>query len=161
MKIQAPVSILDGINSTVNNGWRVNIHANQYVKIDYGTQEHIAIITNKLYNKEWYGIIVNIGNTWGQYNVHVYGIHPTDVTTKLESIFYETLQFTPESTIVDYYTVNRSPSYLTNLRLYNSTIEEEKQMEELLRYFVKDGDQLIIGDNADPKFRAPYTGQQR
>ncbi len=59
MKIQGPVSILDGINSTVNNGWRVDIHANQYVKINYGTQEHIAVITDKLYNKEWYGIIVN------------------------------------------------------------------------------------------------------
>ena len=45
--------------------------------------------------------------------------------------------------------------------LHVATLEEEKQRDELLRYFVKDGDQLIIGDNADPKFRAPYIGQQR
>ena len=161
MKIQNPVSILDGINSTVNNGWRVDIHANQYIKINYGTQEYIAIATNKLLDKEWYGIIVNIGNTWGQYNVHIYGIHPTDVKTKLQSLFYETLRFTPEATTVDYYTINKGPSYLTNLRLYNYTIEEEKQMEDLLSYFVKDGDQLVIGDNADLRFRPPYTGKQK
>jgi hypothetical protein len=161
MKIQPPVSILDGMHNVYNYGWEVDIYANQYIKINYGSQEHIAIITDKLNNKQWYGVIVNIGNTWSQYNVHVYGIHPSDVTTKLQSIFYETIDFTPEETEVDYYTINKSPSYLTNLRLYNSTIEEEKQMEELLRYFVRDGDQLIIGDNADLKFKAPYISQQR
>jgi len=161
MKVQKPVSIIDGMNVTVGNGWKADIYANQYIKIIYGSQEYIAITTDKLSDKEWYGIIINIGNTWGQYNTHIYGIHPSDTTTKLQSIFYETMDFTPEETVVDYYTINKSPSYLTNLRLYNSTIEEEKQMEELLRYFVKDGDQLVVGDNADLKFKSPYIGQQR
>ena len=156
-----PVSILDGINETETTGFKVTIHANQYVKVRYGSQEYIAVIDEKLLEKEWYGIVVNIGNTWGQYNVHVYRQHPTDNTTKLQSIFYDTLSFIPEETTVDYYTINKSPSFLTNIRLYSYTMEEEKQMGDLLRYFVKDGDQLIIGDNVNRKFRAPYTGQQR
>jgi len=161
MRVVNPASILDGINTTPDNGFKVNIYANQYVKIEYGTQTHIAILDEKLLEKEWYGIIVNVGNTWGQYNVHIYRQHPSDTVTKLQSIFYETINFTPEQTTVDYYTINRSPSFLTNLRLYSYTMEEEKQIGDLLRYFVKDGDQLIIGDNADLRFRAPYTGQQR
>jgi len=160
MKVQHPVSILDGINGDTS-GLKVDIYANQYLKIVYGSQEHIAIITDKLLDKEWYGIIVNIGNSWSQYNTYVYRQHPTDATTKLQNIFYETMNFVPENTIVDYYSVNKSPSYLTNLRLYVFTMEEEKQMNELMSYFVPDGDQLIIGDNADPKFRSPYIGQQR
>jgi hypothetical protein len=160
MKVQNPVSILDGINGETS-GFKVDIYANQYLKIVYGSQQHIAIITEKLLDKDWYGIVVNIGNSWGQYNTYIYKQHPSDAATKLKNIFYETMDFTPENTYVDYYAINKSPSYLTNIRLYVSTMEEEKQMNELLSYFVKDGDQLIIGDNADPKFRAPYTGQQR
>ena len=71
------------------------------------------------------------------------------------------MNFTPENTTVDYYSINKSPSYLTNIRLYVSTMEEEKQMNELLRYFIPDGDQAIIADSCDPKFRAPYIGMQR
>jgi hypothetical protein len=156
-----PVSILDGINETETTGFKVTIHANQYIRVRYGSQIHIAVIDEKLLEKEWYGIVVNIGNTWGQYNVHVYRQHPSDSTTKLQSIFYETLSFTPEETTVDYYSINKSPSFLTNIRLYSYTMEEEKQIGDLLRYFVKDGDQLIIGDNVNRKFRAPYTGQQK
>ena len=160
MKVQNAVSILDGRNGE-GNGFTVDIMANQYIKIVYGNQEHVAIATDKLYDNEWYGLVINIGNTWSQYNAYIYRQHPTDQTAKLQNIFYETMDFVPEDTVVDYYSLNKSPSNLTNIRLYVATLEEEKQRDELLRYFVKDGDQLIIGDNADPKFRAPYIGQQR
>jgi len=161
LKPKSPANILDGINDTEGTGFKVNIFANQYIKIKYGTQEHIAICTDKLLDKEWYGIVVNVANTFSQYNVYVYKQHPTDNVSKLQTVFYETLDFTPEMTTVEYYSINKSPSMLTNLRLYAMGMEEEKQKQDLLRYFVKDGDQLIIGDNADLKFRAPYTGQQR
>jgi len=139
----------------------VDILANQYIKIVYGQQQHIAVMDEKLNDKEWYGLIVNIGNTWGQYNTYVYKQHPSDTTTKLQNIFYQTIDFVPEETYIEYYAINRSPSYLTNLRLYVATMEEEKQMNELLSYFVKDGDQTKIADSADLRLRAPYIGQQR
>ena len=40
-------------------------------------------------------------------------------------------------------------------------MEEEKQMNELLRYFITDEDQTVIADSCDPKFLAPYMGAQR
>jgi len=104
---------------------------------------------------------VNIGNYWKQYNVHVYQRHPTDTVGKLQSVFYETMPFVPEATVIDYYSLNRSPSFLTNIRLYTVTIEEEKQVNELLAYFSKDADQALMLDNADPKARMPYISQQR
>jgi len=164
MKQLNPVNIIDGVNNSYDGstGFRVDILANQYIKVQYGAaQEHIAVMDEKLLDKEWYGLIVNIGNTWGQYNTYVYRQHPSDSNSKIENIFYETINFTPEQTTVDYYTVNKSPSYLTNLRLYVSTMEEEKQRDELLSYFIPDGDQARIADNADRKFSAPYIGQQR
>ena len=161
MKVQEPVNILNGIDDEGNSDFIVNIYANQYIKVNYGEQEYTAILTDKMLDNEWYGIIVNIGNVWGQYNVYVWKQHDTDVGDPLQNVFYETIDFTPEAVEIEYYQINRSFSHITNIRLYGSTIEEEKMSNELLRIFIKDADKAIIADNCDPKFKAPYIGQQR
>jgi len=158
--IQDPITLIDGINETTT-GFVVTFNANQYIKIVYGTQEHIAVIPEKLEDNKWYGFVANIGNTWEQYNVHVWGISPNDSANKLESLFYETVPFTAEPTTVDQYTVDKSYSYMTNIRLFDSTIEEERQVPELLSYFTQNADKGLILDNADPKFKAPYISAQR
>ena len=160
MRVKDPITILDGINNT-NTGFVVTLNADQYIKINYGSQEHIAVIPNKLDQGRWYGFVVNIGNTWNQYNVHVWKESSSDRTAKLQSVFYETLAFTPEETTVEKYTVDKSYSYMTNIRLFDSTIEEEKQVQELLSYFTQNADRALILDNCDPRFRAPYISQQR
>ncbi len=109
----------------------------------------------------WYGLVFYVGNTWGQYNVHVWEPHPTDRDSKLRSIFYETLPFNPEETTIKRYTVNKSFSYMTNIRLFDSTIEEERQIEELMSYFTQNADRALILDNADPRTGIPYISQQR
>ena len=161
MRIRKPVSILDGMAAdSSTHKLRVDILANQYIKIVYSNQEHISIMPEQLNEKEWYGVVINIGNSWGQYNTHIYKQHPSDATEKLQSVFYETMNLTPESMEIGQYQINESPSYLTNIRLYTLTMEEEKQRNELLSYFVRDGDQLKIGDNCDIPFKGPYLGKQ-
>lgn len=160
MKIQNSITLLDGINDT-STGLSTNIYANQYIKITYGTQEHIITMSEKMEDLQWYGIVVNIGNTWGQYNVYVWEQHPTDTSSKLKIKYYETMNFTPEETTIEKYTINKSPSYITNIRLFKTTIEEEKQKQELLSYYTKDSDQALILDNADYRFRAPYISKQK
>jgi len=159
-QLKDSITLLDGINET-DTGFTVNVFANQYIKITYGSQTHISILDTKLEDYNWYGMVVNIGNTWGQYNVYVWEQHPSDDVSKLRIKFYETLLFTPEDTTVDRYTVDKSPAYITNIRLFKTTIEEEKQSIELLSYFSKDADQALILDNVDAKFRAPYISKQR
>lgn len=160
MKLRDPITLIDGINDS-NTGFVATINADQYIKIHYGSQEHIAILPEKLVQGDWYGFVVNIGNSWGQYNVHVWKPSTYDSTAKLQSVFYETIPFTPESTEVEKYTVDRSFSYMTNIRLFNSTIEEERQIQELLSYFTQNADKALILDNADPRFRIPYISKQR
>ena len=160
MKVQEPVSLIDGVNGK-DYGVKVDIYANQYVKMIYGDQEYISVSTDKLLDNKWYAYVINIGNTWNQYNMYIWEQSATDTGDKLKKTFYDTVDFEPEETIVDYYSINKSPSYITNIRLYTSTMEEEKQINELLSYFVKDSDQALILDNCDLKFRAPYISQQR
>jgi len=162
MKNKSPITLLNGIDSSTGfEGFVTNIYANQYIKVNYGSQEHIAIMNERINDNQWYGMVVNIGNTWKQFNVYVWEQHPTDAETKLRIKFYETLRFIPEAINISKYVMNKSPAYITNIRLFKTTIEEEKQPLELLSYFSKDADQMLIGDNCDYRFRAPYISKQR
>jgi len=166
LTVKNPISILDGINDFGEHVLSVNVFANQYIAINYGhtysnDDAYVIRLDEKLNDDKWYGIVVNIGNSWKQYNINIWEKHETDKNVKLQSVFYETIRLYPEDIAIDHYSLNRSPSYLTNLRLFNETIEEEKQISELLSYFSRDGDKIIISDSADPRLRTPYISQQR
>ncbi len=161
-----PISIIDGIDIFGDHVLSANIYANQYIAINYSNEypdddAYVVRIDEKLLDDQWYGIIVNIGNSWQQYNVYVWTKHETDKASKMRNVFYETLQLTPQAFVVDQYSVNKSPAYLTNLRLYSATIEEEHQVNELMAYFSKDADKLILADQAEPIVRMPYITRQR
>lgn len=159
LRVRNPITILDGRNTT-NTGFRILLYANQYLKIIYGNQEYIAIFDSKLNYEEWYGIVINIGNSWGQYNVYVWE-SSNDRESKIRIKYYDTIKFEPVYTKVEEYTLDKSDAYITNIRLFKTTIEEEKQANELLSYFSKDADQALILDNCEQQFRAPYISQQR
>ena len=159
-KLKEPITILDGRNDE-DTGFIVTINSNQYIKINYGSQEHIAILNEPLKDDNWYGIVVNIGNTWKQYNVYVWRPNLDITGNKLVNVFYDTLRFIPEETIINQYTINRSNSYMTNIRLFNSTIEEERQESELLSYFTQNADKTFINDSCDLRFTAPYISWQK
>jgi hypothetical protein len=164
--VKSPINVLDGVNDFGYHIFSVNLFANQYIAINYGTtymNENMYVIKleEKLNNNEWYGIVVNIGNSWNQYNVNVWKMHETDKNAKLQNIFYETLHLSPEEIPISQFTIKKSIAYLTNIRLYTSTIESEKQSNELLKYFISDGDQIIIADNCDPRMTIPYITKAR
>lgn len=161
-----PINIIDGENDFNDHVLSVNIFANQYIAVNYAhtysnNDAYVIRLDEKLNNDEWYGIVVNIGNTWKQYNVCVWKQHETDKNAKLENIFYDTIKIYPEHIAIANYTINKSSAYLTNIRVFNETIEEEKQANELLSYFSMDGDKLIISDSADPLLRIPYISKQK
>jgi len=161
LKAKKPICLINGIGKTSDVSFTAHVLANQYIKIKYGSQEYISIMDRKINDNEWYGIVVNIGNTWNQYNVYVWEQHPSDTLNKLRIRYYDTLRITPEIVSLDKYTLERSSSHMTNIRLFMTTIEEEKQPKELLSFFTKDAEQALILDNCDPKFRAPYISRQR
>jgi hypothetical protein len=161
MQVKGPMNLLSGVDASGNTNLSVNVYSNQYIKITYGSQEHIAMITDKVYDDEWYGYVINIGNSWGQYNVNIWKQNDTNNGDKLRSVFTKTISFTPEEIVVDHYNIDRSNSQLTNIRLYKSTLEEDKQSNELLTRFSTSADEAIILDNADDLMRIPYIAKQR
>jgi len=160
MKVQEPINLIDGTNET-NFGLKASVFANQYIKIAYGTQERVIAMNTRMLDNSWYGVVVNIGNTWGQYNAYVWKPTVSGSGDKLTKVFYKTVNFIPEEIVIDQYHLDRSDSYITNIRLFKTTIEEEKQAMELLSYFSKDADQAIVLDNADSRYSQPYISRQR
>ena len=160
MRIERPITILHGRNER-NTGLVATVNADQYIKINFGSQEHISIMDEKIQKGNWYGFVINIGNSWEQYNVHVWKPSLVYTDNKLQSVFYETLPFTSETIDVEEYILNKSNSYMTNIRFFNFTFEEEKQTQELLSYFTQNASRALILDNSDPKFLAPYISVQK
>ena len=160
MRIERPITILHGRNER-NTGLVATVNADQYIKINFGSQEHISIMDEKIEKGNWYGFVINIGNSWEQYNVHVWKPSLVYTDNKLQSVFYETLPFTSETIDVEEYILNKSNSYMTNIRFFNFTFEEEKQTQELLSYFTQNASRALILDNSDPKFLAPYISVQK
>ena len=160
LTISNSISILNGVNSD-NTGFSASIYANQYVKIIYGTQTKVIALKNKLLDESWYGVVINVGSTFGQYSIYIWEEWSGNKIDKIRIREYETSTLNTERVKVESYTINKSDAYITNIRLFNTTIAEEKQATELLSYFSKDGDQLIIGDNCDPRMKIPYISQQK
>ena len=160
MRIERPITILHGRNER-NTGLVATVNADQYIKINFGSQEHISIMDEKIEKGNWYGFVINIGNSWEQYNVHVWKPSLVYTDNKLQSVFYETLPFTSETIDVEEYIINKSNSYVTNIRFFNFTFEEEKQTQELLSYFTQNASRALILDNADSRLKIPYISQQR
>jgi len=158
MQLLEPVNLLNGLNSN-QSIFKIDIFANQFVRLKYSNKEYVSILNNKLNYDQWYGIVTNVGNSWGQFSVNIF--ENSNDQNKLNNIFSETLHFNSEPIIVDEYTINQSYSNLTNIRLFTCTIEEEHQVNELLSYISSNADQALILDSCDPLMIAPYINKPR
>ena len=61
--VKSPINLIDGTNQLQEHNFSANIYANQYLKVNYGSQTYVSKLSNKLLDNQWYGIIINIGNT--------------------------------------------------------------------------------------------------
>lgn len=160
-KLETPINIITGISPTNDVAVTVDIFARQYIEFRISGQTHTAVLSDKLNIDEWYGSIFNMGNIWNQFNIYLWKQHETDEINKISNVYYETMKISKQELQVQEYQIKRSNSSMRNIRLYNATIEEEKQPNELLSYFIKDGDHAIINDLCEPRYKSPYVGRQR
>jgi hypothetical protein len=158
MQVKAPLCLID----SSNENFKIELYANQYIKMKFNQQIYISILSEKLEDNIWYGFTANIGSTWKQFNTNIWKINDTqDYSNKLVSIHNETQSLVPENFNIGLYHLNKSQAYFTHLRIFNVTIEDEKQVNNLLMYFTSDADYAILMDNADPKFLAPYISKHK
>ena len=160
MSVKDPINLINGRNAILGTTFSADIYSNQFVKIIYGSQQKVISLDNKLVDNNWYGVVINIGNSWGQYNVSIWQ-QSNDPNDKLQMVESNTINLVVENIEIDNYYLNKSTAYQTSIRLFTNTMKVEKQEDELLTYFSVNADKALILDNADILFTGPYIAKAR
>lgn len=122
-------------------------------------QVHTFLHNMILGSHEWYGLVINMSNTFRELSVHIYYLdesnnrnRPQDATNNLELQFTETRSVT-QAFIWELdrpYRLKGGKIKLTNIRLWKKTVEEEQHSNILNQSLVRDAHLALLIDNAIP-----------
>lgn len=147
------VNLLTG--ESPSGGLYVDVKANNYISINVNNSTILVQLNTRLKSNKWYGFIINIGKTIsvdlfeGAPDIkHICGVN--NIPNKY-------------SLVGEYdYSIVKSPSYLTNIRLYDCFNNElDKQITDLVSYNTPYDSHAIINDSADTPLNKVYVGEQR
>lgn len=129
------------------------------LEISLNGEIHTFVHNMILGSHEWYGIIINMSNTFRELSVHIYHLdesnnrnRPQDANNNLDLQFSETRSIT-QAYVWDVekpYQLRGGKVKLTNVRLWKKTIEEEQHSNILNQSLVRDSHLARIIDNAIP-----------
>ena len=114
-------------------------------------------------------MVVNVSNTYGEVSAFIYTLDDqanyTDPTgqNELEQSFAGNLDsLSPHVWETDVNWSLRGGEFnLTNIRMFNKTIEEEQHVNVLHQYVVRDSQNAIIIDNAIPSLQIQKVGTNK
>ena len=129
------------------------------LEISLNGEIHTFVHNMILGSHEWYGIVINMSNTFRELSVHIYYLdesnnrnRPQDANNNLDLQFSETRSIT-QAYVWDVekpYQLRGGKVKLTNVRLWKKTIEEEQHNNILNQSLVRDSHLARIIDNAIP-----------
>lgn len=144
-------------------GFKIYI-SNTTLKIVANTIEH-EFSHNLTFNVgDWYGLILNVGNTFLQLSTAIYrldltnnmgmipGQRPQDASNNLISEYAHTIEMSQELiwNPGENYHLRGNNTYMTNIRVFEKTIELEQHHNILNQYVVRDNQLAHLIDNAVP-----------
>lgn len=100
----------------------------------------------------WYGLVVNISNKFGQVGAYLWGMQSGTSELKLLASKSETFSSQAVNIPTNYY-ISASAIGITNIRLFDSMVEEEQMSLVLTQMIVKDAHRALFIDNARPLLR--------
>jgi hypothetical protein len=134
-------------DDTSDNGILVNINGTQYS----------TTITNRIYENEWYAVIINMSNAFGQIGMFLYKMRPQmENTTELRLVHKSVLPMQKE--VFDNetnYKLLPSKLNIATVKAFNTMIDEDKHSTVLNQMVVKDTDLAFIIDTCRPLLRIP------
>lgn len=153
-------TLLLGWNTVTNTGIDIAILLNRYISIKINDKNYFFSITNDILFNTWYGIVINASNKFKQIDVEIWGIKPNEHENGLLNLFTQTIPIDSiiYNTDVEYSLIG-SPIKLTNIRIWNKTMQIEKQENILSQLIVNDAHLAIVIDNALPINTLPYIAR--
>lgn len=146
------------LSGTGTNGDGVNIDlawtssSSSQIVLTINGDTYSFIVGGSLEIDSWYGLVVNWSSEFKQASVDIWKTQQN--TSQLVRISHETKTinaFSYESGVR--YKLKTSPIYLTNVRVYDTMMDQEQQNIMLNQFIVKDSNLAIIVDNAKPLLR--------
>ena len=145
----------ESINVLSGNDFELSIKNKNVISIRNGENETDIVLSNELKNSNWYGIIINLNQT---FSVDIYdtenGFKKIESVYDIENKLYDYIK-------IDNYYIKSSPADMTNIRLYSVENRNiDKQITDLLSYNANNDSYAIINDSADIYLNKPYIGRQ-
>jgi len=148
----------------LTKGWRISLIAGQYIKLNINEDVIYFILENNLQD-QWYGLTFNYAATFGQMNCSVWEMNKniSQKTTDLNLVYSDTKNgiISEDKETDKNYIIPGTNLLLTNIRIFNEIIEQEKQSLILNQNIVQDSQKLILADNALNLLKIPYVGNTK
>jgi len=104
--------------------------------------------------KEWYAFVLNISNEFSSMSLSIYNLNevglPQNSPTQLIELFNEVKSAGMVWNSNSNFQLRGNGMYMTNLRIFEQTIEEEQRSNVLNQYVVRDNQLAKMIDNAIP-----------
>ena len=150
----------DEVNSV---GYKVNIY-NDNITVTLNDTSYNLSITNKIADNVWYCYIVNIDQRDRKIQHYLYSRNVDDgkqneakylnssalKLVKKTEVYLEPVEFEFDSNTTNLL-IKKSPIYLTNIKIYNVTIDEASHTKVLNQNIVRESEYIILCDVCNRK----------
>lgn len=161
-KERAPLIYGYNLINPTNNGLAIDLYQG-YVVVTINSIRYTFATGVDLYDVDtWYAVVINLSNIFKQVTTSLYKLNKTQTYTvpqnedsSMNLLKYEA-QTIPNSISFDsgdMWSLLGSSIDLTNIRIFNTTIEEESHNSVLNQYVVRDSQYLVLLDNAVPRLK--------
>lgn len=144
------------INLITGGNFSIDIKAGNYISFNCDGNEQLVLLNSEIKNEYWYGIVLNVGEKLG---IDVYS---SDGGLNRIVNLHETQNTVMNNMDTDNFSLNKSYTDITNIRLYDVENNDiDKQITDLVSRNVKNNSHCIINDSADVYLNKHYVGRQR
>lgn len=159
--------LIDGYNNGA--GLKITVTSSN-IKIYINGDVHTFGNVNMFENEIWYGFVFNLSNKYNQISAHVYKLDPnsnrqapSNSSKTLNSTFNTVKAFANSYSWdpVKNWMLQPAQMDVTNVRLFEKTIEREQHVNVLQQYVVRDTQLAHVVDNAIPSIQLRRYNQAR
>ena len=128
-----------------------------------------GINDNEILNDVWYGVVINVNNKYSKLTANVFKLEPgsnllnsNTTQTGITSVLNDSKDISAyDWNSLKQWSLMPGPAKLTNVRLFNRSIEAEQRLNVLQQYIVRDNKFALVIDNAVPSIQLRRYNQNR
>ena len=159
-------TLIDGYLS--GKGLKVSTTSNN-LSVKINGDSHSFTYDNEILNDVWHGVVINVNNKYSKLTANVFKLEPgsnllnsNTTQTGITSVLNDSKDISAyDWNSLKQWSLMPGPAKLTNVRLFNKSIEAEQRLNVLQQYIVRDNKFALVIDNAVPSIQLRRYNQNR